>query len=144
MQDIFKFLSAYNDQVGDSMDINELAIIYEISWDDVTHANCTPFIYVNGNFITGQSQYVSINQRQYHYDLKEMYTTNMQYHKNDIIKKPLSYWKNCQLDQLITERKIEFSYGMYKYNVVIICPIEKHDVIPQTMKLFPGYKIYLV
>ena len=41
MQDIFKFLSAYNDQVGDSMDINELAIIYEISWDDVTHANCT-------------------------------------------------------------------------------------------------------
>ena len=89
-------------------------------------------------------QYVSINQRQYHYDLKEMYTTNMQYHKNDIIKKPLSYWKNCQLDQLITERKIEFSYGMYKYNVVIICPIEKHDVIPQTMKLFPGYKIYLV
>ena len=81
-----------------------------------------PVIYINGNFIQGQSvlendiKAVNENTRQYHNNLSYRYTHDMSLHKNDIIKHTLEEWKKLDAYALLFDP----NYGKYLAGTAII------------------------
>lgn len=132
-------------KIGESINLNEFV------YDSYHKLTVVPIVYINGNFIKGDNAlYVNnlktINEkvRQYHIQLIQKYCFNENLHINDIIKKPMEFWKSADKESLcgMGEQKypdISVGEGILYQDTCMISYIPYNNKVNEVITAFKTY-----
>lgn len=138
-------LSYANIKIGESINLNEFV------YDSYHKLTVVPIVYINGNFIKGDNAlYVdnleTANEtvRQYHVQLIQKYCFNENLHINDIIKKPMKFWKSAEAESLcgMGEQKypdIAVGEGIQYRDTCMISYIPYNNKVTEVISAFKSY-----